>query len=142
MQKTLRNRRRYTLLHRCCLLDGELIPELVAPIIERIGSGCASNPMRVLIRLTAPLVLLTCQFMIKFFGRLGLYLLVPHYQEACIFHLVSQKYSACWRRYQELYYPVYFAFYLMFWVPEFLASTNLSNQLGSISGTEFNNNFV
>jgi hypothetical protein len=27
----------------------------VAPIIERIGSGCASNPMRVLIRLTAPL---------------------------------------------------------------------------------------
>jgi hypothetical protein len=26
----------------------------VAPIIERIGSGCASNPMRVLIRLTAP----------------------------------------------------------------------------------------
>ena len=27
---------------------------LVAPIIERIDSGCASNPMRVLIRLTAP----------------------------------------------------------------------------------------
>jgi len=26
----------------------------VAPTIERIGSGCASNPMRVLIRLTAP----------------------------------------------------------------------------------------
>jgi hypothetical protein len=26
----------------------------VAPIIERIDSGCASNPMRVLIRLTAP----------------------------------------------------------------------------------------
>ena len=26
----------------------------MAPIIERIGSGCASNPMRVLIRLTAP----------------------------------------------------------------------------------------
>ena len=45
----------HVLSHRCCLLDGELIPELVAPIIERIGSGCASNPMRVLIRLTAPL---------------------------------------------------------------------------------------
>ena len=27
---------------------------LVAPIIERIDSGCVSNPMRVLIRLTAP----------------------------------------------------------------------------------------
>ena len=27
----------------------------MAPIIERIGSGCARNPMRVLIRLTAPL---------------------------------------------------------------------------------------
>jgi len=26
----------------------------VAPIIERIGSGCTSNLMRVLIRLTAP----------------------------------------------------------------------------------------
>jgi len=26
----------------------------VAPTIERIDSGCASNPMRVLIRLTAP----------------------------------------------------------------------------------------
>jgi hypothetical protein len=26
----------------------------VALTIERIGSGCASNPMRVLIRLTAP----------------------------------------------------------------------------------------
>jgi hypothetical protein len=26
----------------------------VAPIIERIDLGCASNPMRVLIRLTAP----------------------------------------------------------------------------------------
>jgi len=26
----------------------------VAPTIERIGSGCPSNPMRVLIRLTAP----------------------------------------------------------------------------------------
>jgi len=40
--------------HRCCLLGGELIPELVAPTIERIGSGYARNPMRVLIRLTAP----------------------------------------------------------------------------------------
>ena len=28
----------------------------MAPTIERIDSGCASNPMRVLIRLTAPLV--------------------------------------------------------------------------------------
>jgi len=28
----------------------------MAPIIERIGSGCASNPMRVFIRLTAPLI--------------------------------------------------------------------------------------
>jgi len=27
----------------------------VAPIIERIDSGCASNPMRVLIRLTEPI---------------------------------------------------------------------------------------
>jgi len=27
----------------------------VAPTIQRIDSGCASNPMRVLIRLTAPL---------------------------------------------------------------------------------------
>jgi len=26
----------------------------VAPIIERIDLGCAGNPMRVLIRLTAP----------------------------------------------------------------------------------------
>ena len=26
----------------------------MASIIERLGSGCASNPMRVLIRLTAP----------------------------------------------------------------------------------------
>ena len=26
----------------------------MAPTIERIGSGCPSNPMRVLIRLTAP----------------------------------------------------------------------------------------
>jgi mannose-1-phosphate guanylyltransferase / mannose-6-phosphate isomerase len=30
----------------------------VAPIIERIGSGCTSNLMRVLIRLTAPVELL------------------------------------------------------------------------------------
>jgi hypothetical protein len=30
----------------------------VAPIIERIGSGCTSNLMRVLIRLTAPDLLL------------------------------------------------------------------------------------
>jgi len=30
----------------------------VAPIIERIGSGCTSNLMRVLIRLTAPVKLL------------------------------------------------------------------------------------
>jgi len=30
----------------------------VAPTIERIGSGCASNPMRVLISLTAPNVVL------------------------------------------------------------------------------------
>jgi len=30
----------------------------VAPIIERIGSGCASNLMRVLIRLTAPIEVL------------------------------------------------------------------------------------
>ncbi|MBL6845929.1 MAG: hypothetical protein ISQ85_03405 [Planktomarina sp.] len=27
---------------------------MVAPIIERIDSGCASNPMRVLIRMAAP----------------------------------------------------------------------------------------
>ena len=32
---------------------------LVAPIIERIDSGCASNPMRVLICLTAPYASLT-----------------------------------------------------------------------------------
>jgi hypothetical protein len=32
----------------------------VAPIIERIDSGCASNPMQVLIRLTAPFIELGC----------------------------------------------------------------------------------
>ena len=31
----------------------------MAPIIERIDSGCASNPMRVLIRLTAPITYMT-----------------------------------------------------------------------------------
>jgi integrase len=34
----------------------------VAPIIERIGSGCTSNLMRVLIRLTAPAGLLRSDF--------------------------------------------------------------------------------
>ena len=35
---------------------------LVAPIIERIDSGCASNPMRVLIRLTAPFASIHASF--------------------------------------------------------------------------------
>ena len=30
----------------------------MAPVIERIGSGCTCDPMRVLIRLTAPAVML------------------------------------------------------------------------------------
>ena len=41
--------------HRCCLYEGELIPELVASIVERIDLGCTSNLMQVLIRLTEPL---------------------------------------------------------------------------------------
>jgi len=35
----------------------------VAPTIERIGSGCACNLMRVLIRLTAPKDLLSCNLL-------------------------------------------------------------------------------
>ena len=35
-------------------LQSRRYARLVAPIIERIDSGCASNLMRVLIRLTAP----------------------------------------------------------------------------------------
>ena len=38
--------------HRCCLYEGELIPELVASIVERIDSGYA--PMRIFIKLIAP----------------------------------------------------------------------------------------